>query len=209
VILETPHGTANVVTVHAWSQALLDELAPAERALAETLSKKRREELVAGRVALRQLLPDDTRAHAILPDDRGAPVMPPGWIGSLSHKLDRAAAVVAPAGPHRIGLDLERARPPNIDVGRRVLTGRELDALGSLEPHAYGLAVTLRFSIKEAIYKAIDPFLRRYVGFLEVELALLDGGHVRVDHALPVTVEAWWCEVSGHWLSTARAASTV
>lgn len=206
MILETPHGRANIVTVHAWSAALLDELAPAERTLAMALSTKRREELVAGRVAMRQLLPDDARAHAILPDDRGAPVMPDGWVGSLSHKLDRAAALVAVAGAHRIGVDLERAQPPRLDVGPRVLTAKELAEVSALDEHAYGLAVTLRFSVKEAIYKAIDPFLRRYVGFQEVELTFGADGHVSVAHALPVSVEAWWCEVSGHWLATARAA---
>ena len=69
--------------------------------------------------------------------------------------------------------------------------------------------VTLRFAIKEAIYKAVDPIVRRYVGFTEVELDLASDGSVAVtvlDLArLPVTVEAWWQELDGLWLATARA----
>ena len=57
------------------------------------------------------------------------------------------------------------------------------------------------FAIKEAIYKAIDPIVRRYVGFTEVELDVEDDGSVRVtvlDLArLPVDVEAWWREHDG------------
>jgi 4'-phosphopantetheinyl transferase EntD len=64
--------------------------------------------------------------------------------------------------------------------------------------------VTLHFAIKEAIYKAIDPYVRRYVGFTEVELAFA-GDAVTVTTALPFAIEATWREHAGHWLATARA----
>jgi 4'-phosphopantetheinyl transferase EntD len=161
----------------------------------------------AGREAMRMLLGDP--AAPLPSDDRGAPVLPAGWVGSISHKGTRAAALVAPDEGARIGLDLERAAPPRLDIGSRILTPAERAALAQLPPHAYGLAVTLRFAIKEAIYKAVDPFVRRYVGFTEVELEVRDDGScaVRVlDPArLPVVVSATWREVDGHWLTTARA----
>ena len=136
---------------------------------------------------------------AILSDDRGAPILPPGWVGSISHKGVRAAALVAPAGGGHIGVDLEVAAPPRQDIARRVLTPREQAALPDR-----GRAVTLRFSIKEAIYKAIDPYVRRYVGFTEVELDFT-GDDVTVTTALPFAIEATWREHAGHWLATARA----
>jgi len=80
-----------------------------------------------------------------------------------------------------------------------VLTARELAALTG-----GGRGVTLRFAIKEAIYKAIDPYVRRYVGFTEVELELA-GDAVAVTTALPFAIEATWREHAGHWLATARA----
>jgi 4'-phosphopantetheinyl transferase EntD len=65
------------------------------------------------------------------------------------------------------------------------------------------------FAIKEAIYKAIDPMVRRYVGFQEVELVVGEGGRVDVHvvdaSKLPVVIEAWWIELEHHWLATARA----
>ena len=134
----------------------------------------------------------------ILSDDRGAPILPVGWRGSVSHKGSIAAALVAPAGAGHIGIDLERAVSPRGDIGRRILTPREQAALPDRGP-----AVTLRFAIKEAIYKALDPHLRRYIGFTEVELDINDDA-VLVTTDLPFAIEATWREHAGHWLVTAR-----
>jgi 4'-phosphopantetheinyl transferase EntD len=198
--LNSPHGRVAVVDATGLDDSSLD---PGERALADAASPHRRRELVAGRAAIRALLPD---AGAIRRDDRGAPVLPAGWVGSISHKQTHAAAIVAPDTGARIGVDLERAAPPRVDIAYRVLTQRELAGL-SLAGDALGRAVTLRFAIKEAIYKAVDPFVRRYVGFHEVELAVADDGSCAVSSALPFTLTAWWCEVEGFWLATASASA--
>jgi 4'-phosphopantetheinyl transferase EntD len=136
---------------------------------------------------------------AILPDDRGAPVLPAGWVGSISHKGELAAAVVTRNTGARVGIDLERAAPPRQAIERRVLGERERAAIT-------GAHITLAFAIKEAIYKAIDPFVRRYVGFTEVELELGEAGVCTVSTALPFRVEAWWREHEGYWLATAVVA---
>lgn len=199
--IASPHG--EIVLVALEDDAALDlalaALPAAEREHARRLGAIRRREFVAGRAALHAATGDPETP--ILSDDRGAPVLPAGWVGSISHKGALAAAIVAPAGDGRIGVDLERAAPSRVDLSRRVLTPREQAALPDR-----GRAVTLRFSIKEAIYKAIDPYLRRYVGFKEVELELApDGGACTVTHALPLAIEAAWREHAGHWLATARA----
>ncbi len=180
----------------------LAQLPAAEQALAQGMSSSRRRELVAGRAALHATLAELAPALAsapILADDRGAPVLPAGWYGSISHKGNRAAALIAPAGEARVGIDLERAAPPRQDIARWILTRREQDTLDDR-----GRGATLRFSIKEAIYKAIDPFVRRYVAFTEVELDVADGiAHVTSE--LPFSIETTWREHAGFWLATARA----
>ena len=135
------------------------------------------------------------RDVAILPDDRGAPILPAGFVGSLSHKGEHAAALVAPDTGARVGVDLEYARAPRQPIERRILTPREQASIR-------GRDVTLAFAIKEAIYKAIDPFVRRYVGFTEVEVSLVD--HIATT-TLPFTLDIWWCELDGLWLATAWA----
>ncbi len=199
----TAHGAVAIVELtDEHVAAALAALPEAEQAHAQTLSGSRRRELVAGRAALHttlhELAPDLADAP-ILADDRGAPVLPAGWFGSVSHKGTRAAALVAPAGDARVGVDLELARPPRQDIARWILTPREQDALTDR-----GLGATLRFSIKEAIYKAVDPFVRRYVAFTEVELDVVDG-IAHVTSKLPFAIETTWREHAGFWLATARA----
>ena len=200
IALDSPHGRVAIVDIGAGEDGA-GEIHPGERAVADALPPARRREWIAGRAALRALLPG---AGAILRDDRGAPVLPAGWVGSISHKLARAAALVAPDRGARVGVDLELAAPPRLDVARRVLTERERAALPAGDD---GRAVTLRFALKEAVYKAVDPFVRRYVGFHEVELAFA-GDAVTVTSALPLAIAAWWCERDGHWLATASATTT-
>jgi 4'-phosphopantetheinyl transferase EntD len=193
--LALAHGACVIVELDDEAGALA-RLAPAEQDRAAQLGPVRRGEFIAGRTALHLALGSDA---PILADDRGAPSLPAGWVGSVSHKRALAAALVAPAGSGRVGVDLERAVPPRGDIAGRVLTAREQAALTD-----GGRGVTLRFAIKEAIYKAIDPYVRRYVGFTEVELDLA-GDAVTVTTALPFAIEATWREHAGHWLATAYA----
>jgi len=197
--IETPHGRCVIVelTDPAALAEALARLPAAEQVYARSLGEIRRRALIVGRTALHLAL--DDFATAILPDDRGAPVLPAGWTGSVSHKDARGAAIIAPAGPGWVGVDLELAAPPRQDIARRILTPFEQAALPDR-----GSAVTLRFAIKEAIYKAVDPMLRRYVGFTEVELDV-GAGSATVRSNLPLAIEAAWREHAGHWLATARA----
>jgi 4'-phosphopantetheinyl transferase EntD len=204
---DTPHGLCTIIELPDDADALAAALAAlpaAEQALAATLTVVRRRELVAGRTALHAALAELAPALAgapVLSDDRGAPLLPAGWVGSVSHKGPRAAALVAPADGTRIGIDLERAQPSSQDIARRILTARELATLADADR---ALGATLRFSIKEAIYKAVDPFVRRYVGFTEVELDVVEGlAHVTSE--LPLHIETTWRELDGYWLATARA----
>ena len=196
------HG-ACVVLELADDTAALAQLPAAEQQRALALAPARRCEYVAGRTALHRALataaPGEVVELALLSDDRGAPILPSGWAGSVSHKGAFAAALVAPAGAGHIGVDLERAQPSRYDFARRILTPREQAALPDRD-----LAVTLRFAIKEAIYKAVDPYVRRYVGFTEVELDFA-GDAVTVTTELPFAIEATWRRHAGHWLATASA----
>jgi 4'-phosphopantetheinyl transferase EntD len=187
--LATPHGRCVVVELaDAEVDAALARLPDAERARAAQLSPIRRRDFVAGRTALHVLVGD----VVIEASDRGAPIAA-GWTCSISHKDTHAVALGSPAGDGFVGVDLEHARAPRIDIGARILTPNE--------PRATGAALTRVFAIKEAIYKAVDPIVQRYVKFTEVELGL-DGS---VSSALPATIEAWSIEVDGYWIATARA----
>jgi enterobactin synthetase component D len=196
--VQTPHGRCIVLELDD-GDAL--PFVGTEESLFTTTSPTRRRELAAGRAALRSVLGEEIE---ILKDDRGAPILPAGWTGSLSHKGPRAAAIVAPVEHGFVGIDIEIAAPARMPIERRILTPREQSRVSTGTKD-----VTRHFAIKEAIYKAVDPIVRRYVAFTEVELEIRDDGSVDVTvldlGRLPVMVEAWWHERDGIWLATARA----
>jgi enterobactin synthetase component D len=190
-------------------EVALAALHPDEQRAAAALAPARRRDWIAGRAAMRAALhrlDPAIAAGAIEPDDRGAPRLPAGWVGSISHKRGLALALAAPDDGWTLGVDLEVDQPSRIDISRRVVTPAEAAALDALDSdEARGRAVMLRFSIKEAIYKAIDPYLRRYVGFLEVEVWPDDAGGAQVTTDLPVIVEAGWHRAGGLLIGSARA----
>jgi 4'-phosphopantetheinyl transferase EntD len=167
-----PHGEALLLTVDVESERDDDALHPEEVALVKGASRLRRRLFAGGRHALRTLAGD---AGPVLRDERGAPQIAVG-MASISHKETIAGALFTrEATSERIGFDIEVLRPLRFDIARRVLTERELrDADASFVSHDERVLRT--FSAKEAIYKAIDPFVRRYVGFLEVESTAWDEG---------------------------------
>ena len=156
----------------------------------------------------------------ILTDKRGAPELPDGATGSISHKRTLAVALAA----HRrdglsVGVDLEPVPvvPPSPtepgwdsrpDISGRVMTPEELAALAATPELLRRRQVVLHFSIKEALYKALNPLIGRYVSFQEASILPRDDGAVNVTltlakHEGPFQVEARWSEISGHLLTTA------
>jgi enterobactin synthetase component D len=187
-------------------------LHPDEQQLADGLAPVRRRDWIAGRAALRALLAAEAPAAApgaVTADDRGAPIPPAGWVASISHKRGVAAAVLARDDGWTVGVDVEVAGVPRVDVASRILTDPELVQLAAFSGAERGRRTTLAFAIKEAVYKAIDPMVRRYVGFREVELAIAADGAVAVRpvdaDAIPLVIEAEWRELGGLWLCVARA----
>jgi|GEM_PF-1073326 len=200
------------------SSRLVEPLHLDEIALAETMSALRRETFLAGRLALRSAsratIPS-LELPALLTDHRGAPQLPIGVLGSISHKRTRAVAAAIAGTRGHVGIDLEgRARVADLDrpsIAKRILTVRELDDIRALDPLAHREATLLRFALKEAIYKAIDPIVQRYVGFTEVELDVHDDGQVEVKLLLPEfahvapAVHAQWFIDDVWFIALARA----
>jgi len=190
-----------------------ERLVAEEWAFAATLPPLRRRTWVGGRVAARIALADLAfDAPPILSTDRGAPSFPEGADGSVSHKGDIAVALVARRTEGHLGIDLEIDAPGRVDIAARVLTEGEQRELAALSAEARAREVLLRFSAKEAIYKALDPYVRRYVGFREVAVSPDANGRARVVAALareegPFSFDVRWERFDGLVLTTARVTS--
>jgi len=88
-------------------------------------------------------------APAVLRDAHGRPSLPPGYLGSISHKRRLAVALVRAAdadGAVGIGVDVEGTRSATgAALGRRVLTPAEREGLGRLPGVSCAEEVLLRF----------------------------------------------------------------
>ncbi len=212
--LELPHGRCVGVRLPealGVVEALAESaLLPEERAYAASLGGPRRRTWMGGRIALRQaLVREGIDAPPVLADGRGAPALPPGVAGSVSHKEDLAVALVAREGSAKLGVDVERDAPGKLDISKKVLTDEELAELAKLGSAERAREVLLRFSAKEAVYKALDPFVHRYVGFREVAVTPLPSGEALVQPHLPpdegpFKMEVRWQRRFGIVLTTAR-----
>lgn len=102
----------------------------------------------------------------------GAPVWPDGVVGAISHSGGAAVALVGQKTRYAgLGIDLETLVADPERIAPALLTGAEAVRLPRDALH-----VTLAFSAKESLFKALYPTVRSLFGFDAAELAALDGG---------------------------------
>jgi enterobactin synthetase component D len=206
LIEKTPHGVLVVRSIEGARDELVSRLHPEEAALTQTWGDPRAITFAAGRGALREALAKlgmDVNGP-ILRSARGAPILPvEGVVASVSHK-DRVAAAIASFENAFIGVDVEDLEAKRNDVSEYVLTERELAIVKGSQRD-----MLIRFSLKEALYKAIDPTVQRYVGFHEVEVDPSDDGTAEFMLNLkkregPFDVEGRWRIVENTVVTTVK-----
>lgn len=161
----------------AFSRAGVTEPERLRRAVA-----KRRCEYLAGRVcatAAGAALTGDTLTPT-LGDDR-APRWPAPLVGAITHSNGRAAALIG----HRdrwqsLGLDHEAWLPPAraARLAGEILTGEEHQALDGLNDARRATRITLTFSVKESLFKALYPLTGQRFYFQDA--ALIDERRIRL-----------------------------
>ena len=101
------------------------------------------------------------------------PLWPAGFIGSISHAGDHAAAAVAATDLFLgIGLDMEFADPIEDGLIASICRPEEIGRVDDGENIGY--RAKLLFSIKESIYKCVWPLIGEFVDFTEIEVRLVD-----------------------------------
>ncbi|KAB8312254.1 4'-phosphopantetheinyl transferase superfamily protein [Erwinia endophytica] len=135
--------------------------------------KKRRAEYLASRVCARFALSLMGIDNFVLSNDvTRAPVWPLGIIGSLSHTQHRVCLLLAQATCRKLlGVDCEQLISSNTadDIQKMIISEKEKAVLQrSGLPFTH--ALTIAFSIKESLYKAIFPSLREFMDFTSAEI---------------------------------------
>jgi len=184
-------------------------LLPDEQAATQGMVASREREFRHGRHCARLALTAiGAPAVAIRKNDDRSPQWPAGYIGSISHTGDLAAAAVA-AQSHYVGLGLDIERNDALDEASHELI------LRAEERSANGQRAKLIFSIKEAIYKCLYTQVGAYIDFQEMEVAI-DESHGRfraiphtdkVDMHLAARLQGRYCETDEWVFSSAWIAA--
>ncbi|QXI27306.1 4'-phosphopantetheinyl transferase family protein [Pseudomonas vanderleydeniana] len=146
---------------------------------------KRQAEFLAGRLCARAALLklDGTDCVPAIGEDR-APIWPAHACGSITHGTGRAAAIVANRQHWRgLGMDLESLLPHERAerLAGEILTPAELQRLAVGLAEQTALAVTLTFSAKESLFKALYPLVLQRFYFEHAEVLEWDmQGRVRM-----------------------------
>jgi enterobactin synthetase component D len=146
---------------------------------------KRQAEFLAGRICARAALLR-LGGQACVPaigEDR-APVWPAHVSGSITHSTGRAAAIVAQKRDWQgLGMDLENLLDPERAerLAAEILTPAELLRMATAPQDDRALLVTLTFSMKESLFKALYPIVGQRFYFEHAEIVEWShSGHARL-----------------------------
>ncbi len=174
---------------------------------------KRQTEFLAGRLCARAALLALTSCAEVpaLGEDR-APIWPTGITGSISHSHGLASALVASSEKWRgLGLDLEEplAAKRALRLAEEILTPAELQRLDGLAPEQQAEHITLTFSLKESLFKALYPLVGKRFYFQDAELLGCDDSRARLRLLIDLSeewkaggeLEGWYCHFQERVLS--------
>lgn len=102
------------------------------------------------------------------------PVWPEGIVGSITHSKQMAISCVSLSDDmSSVGIDAEELLESSlgIEVESTIADDTELTLLNKNE---YQKGITILFSAKESLYKALFPLVRTFIDFKEVKLVALD-----------------------------------
>ena len=128
--------------------------------------RKRKAEHLAGRIAAAHALGaiNERAIPGIGPS--GEPLWPEGVSGSITHSGTQAMAVVVRHQDALVGIDCEAILP---DREAREIQDGIVDAQEAIclthSGYPFALALTLAFSAKESLFKALFPKANTYMGF--------------------------------------------
>ncbi|MDI3271400.1 4'-phosphopantetheinyl transferase family protein [Pseudomonas sp. MDT1-16] len=179
VLLSTRFDTSQLAS-DDFQRSAIEPPATIQRSVA-----KRQAEFLAGRVCARAAL-QQLEGLSFVPaigEDR-APVWPTHITGSITHSTGRAAAIVAKKAHWRgLGMDLENLLNPERAerLSGEILTAPELQRMTAGRRDQLAMLVTLTFSVKESLFKALYPIVQQRFYFEHAEvLEWTETGEVRL-----------------------------
>lgn len=192
-----------------------------EQELAATMTIRRRSRWIAGRICLSAALQDmgifrgsaTMNQSSLLIASNGAPNLPAGTVGSVSHKGPVIVGLVDSDRGYRVGIDLEFVEHNEEQIATRILTQEELDRVKRLRPDLRNRVIAMCFSLKESTYKALTASQQIGVDFSDISVVdwlseednTIQEVSIRLHAASAVKRACGTIETAENWiLSTAR-----
>ena len=179
-VLLSTHFDSSQLTSDDFRRSSIEPPSSIQRSVA-----KRQAEFLAGRICARAALQqlEGVGFSPAIGEDR-APVWPGHITGSITHSTGRAAAIVAKKTHWRgLGMDLENLLNPERAerLAGEILTGPELQRMAAGRRDQLAMLVTLTFSVKESLFKALYPIVQQRFYFEHAEvLEWSEAGDVRI-----------------------------
>ncbi|MEB0091691.1 4'-phosphopantetheinyl transferase superfamily protein [Pseudomonas sp. CCI4.2] len=152
-----------------FQRCTIDSPASIQRSVA-----KRQAEFLAGRLCAREALRRlDGRYYVPSIGEDRAPVWPVDICGSITHSHGWAAAIVGQRAQWRgLGMDMENLldRERAQRLAGEILTAEELQRMAAGPAEQIALLVTLTFSVKESLFKALYPLVQKRFYFEDAQL---------------------------------------
>ena len=151
------------------------ELLPEEAALTGTFCANRRNEFATGRQSLHRLLRmHGQSAGPILTGNRRDPILPKGWLASITHCSNTVAtALTRETFFIGIGIDIENKQRMTPEIESIIIDRYEKSSKPQYIDYTDWLG--LHFSAKESVFKSIYGIIGRYIEFTDIQLSFSDG----------------------------------
>ncbi|WP_347305885.1 4'-phosphopantetheinyl transferase superfamily protein [Corynebacterium sp. SA-MJD20WY100] len=154
-----------------------DGLDPLERTLVSQAVDVRKAEFGDARWCAHQALSELGATGPVLRGERGMPLFPDGFVGSITHTQGFRAAVAAPYSSVRsIGIDAEPADALPEGVFDAIARASEVPQMSKLVAAGVTCPDRLLFCAKEATYKSWFPMTQRWLDFDQAEISLREDG---------------------------------
>lgn len=169
--------------------------------------RKRKADHLAGRMAAAHAL-----SERIVPGigKSGEPLWPKGISGSITHSGTQAMAVVARDRQAPIGIDCEAILPESEarEIKDGIIDAQEERVL-SRSGYPFALALTLAFSAKESLFKALFPQVQAYMGFDSARVTMLDAETLTLALTRPQAGYSEGTAFTLHWQQQSGQAITL
>jgi enterobactin synthetase component D len=141
----------------------------------EHVAKVRKKEYLAGRYcAVKAAEQLGVQLSALPSAPTREPIWPDGLVGSITHSKRMAIGCVSTSKViSSLGIDAEELIQPSVSLEVETIIATDSE-LALLKRYELPMGITLLFSAKEALYKALYPRVRTFIDFKEVTLIHLD-----------------------------------